>query len=132
MSEALAKMELTASQGRIMGYLAHRSEPTCAKDIEEAFQLSHPTISGILSRLEKKGFIRSIPDEQDRRCKRIIMLPKGRACNERIEQAIRENECRLVKDFTPQERETFSQLLDRAITNMGGAPCKPFSKEDPN
>ena len=31
---ALAEMELTSAQGRIMGYLAMSPEPPCAKDIE--------------------------------------------------------------------------------------------------
>ena len=56
-TSALAQMDLTASQGHIMGYLAHRDQPPCSRDIEEAFRMSHPTVSGLLSRLEKKGFI---------------------------------------------------------------------------
>ena len=57
MTNALENMELTAAQGHIMGFLAHRKEPPCPRDIEEEFQLSHPTVSGLLSRLEKKGVI---------------------------------------------------------------------------
>ena len=55
---ALGQMELTSAQGRIMGYLARQKQPPCAKDIETEFHLSHPTVSGLLSRLEKKDFIR--------------------------------------------------------------------------
>ena len=99
-------MDLTASQGMIMGYLAHRtSRPPCAKDIEEHFRLSHPSVSGTLSRLEKKGFIEFRPDEQDRRCKRIYILPKGIQCHEQIEQLFASMEQRVVSDFTPEERE---------------------------
>ena len=86
MSSALSRMDLTASQGRVMGYLAHREEPPCARDVEEAFQLTHPTVSGILSRLEKKEFIEFRPDEQDKRCKRIYVLPKGWQCAQRMHQ----------------------------------------------
>ena len=57
MDQALSGMDLTFSQGHIMGYLAHRDTPPCAKDIEDRFHLSHPTVSGLLSRLEKKEFI---------------------------------------------------------------------------
>ena len=92
MTGALARMDLTAAQGHIMGYLAHSPNPPCSRDIEEAFQLSHPTVSGLLSRLEKKGFIEFRPDEKDRRCKRIHMLPKGQACIELMHRTIRENE----------------------------------------
>ena len=56
-SGALAQMDLTAAQGQIMGFLSHR-EPPCSRDIEEAFQLTHPTVSGLLSRLEKTDTFR--------------------------------------------------------------------------
>lgn len=131
LSDALAQMDLTASQGRIMGYLAHHTaHPPCARDIEDHFHLSHPSVSGTLSRLEKKGFIEFRPDEHDRRCKRIHILPKGIACHEKIEQTIAAIEQQVVSDFTPEERALFSQYLERAIQNMGASPCKPFSKEE--
>lgn len=129
MTDALAKMDLTASQGRIMGYLAHRSDPPCAKDIEEHFHLSHPSVSGTLSRLEKKGFIAFFTDEADRRCKRIRILPKGMECHERMEQVIFGIEQQIVSGFSAGEQAQFSVLLDRATQNMGCCPCH---KEEPN
>ncbi len=134
MTNALAAMDLTAAQGHIMGFLAHRKDPPCPRDIEEAFHLSHPTVSGLLSRLEKKDFIALRIDENDRRCKRIYVLPKGRECQETMHRTILAHEEQLVQDFTEEEKEQFARLLDRAIHNMGGNPCKrkPFHKEEPN
>ena len=130
MTNALAQMDLTAAQGHIMGFLAHRQQPPCSRDIEEAFQLSHPTVSGLLNRLEKKGFIEFRPDTEDRRCKRIYILEKGHQCNALIHQTIEDNEQRMVKDFTPEEREQFYAFLERAIANMGGSPCQRRHKEE--
>ncbi len=130
-SNALAEMDLTAAQGRIIGYLAHREAPPCSRDIEEQFQLSHPTVSGLLSRLEKKGFLEFRSDEQDRRCKRIFLLDKGWQCHELIHQTILANEQTIVSDFTESEKAQFSQLLNRAIKNMGGNPCRR-NKEEPH
>ena len=130
MTQALASMELTAAQGRIIGYLAHRETPPCSRDLEEQFQLSHPTVSGLLNRLEKKDFVELRPDPEDRRCKRIFLLEKGWQCHELIHRTISDNEERLVSDFTEEEKAQFSRLLDRAITNMGGSPCQRRSKEE--
>lgn len=130
MTNALAQMELTASQGHIMGYLAHREQAPCSRDIEEAFRMSHPTVSGLLSRLEKKGFIEFRPDESDRRCKRIFILPKGRECLELMHNTIRQTESRMVRDFTPEEQSQFTDFLNRAIRNMGHTPCKRKNKEE--
>ena len=118
-------MDLTAAQGRIMGYLSHQKEPPCPKDLEEAFQLSHPTVSGLLSRLEQKDFIRLETDPCDRRCKRIYILPKGQECHNTMQQTIADTEARLLQGFTSEEQQQFSDFLHRAIANMGGNSCHP-------
>ena len=130
MTNALETMDLTAAQGLIMGYLAHRKSPPCPRDIESEFQLSHPTVSGLLSRLEQKGFIEQRTDPHDRRCKRIYVLPKGNQCHELMHSTILSNEQRMVQGFSPQEQAQFAQLLQRAITNMGGTPSRPKHKEE--
>ena len=129
-TNALAEMELTASQGPILGYIAHRKSPPCARDIEEQFHLGHPTVSGLLGRLEKKGFIEFFPDETDRRCKRLRLLDKGQQCIEIMHCAIQENEAQLVQGFSEEEQELFFTLLNRAIHNMGGDPCCRKPKEE--
>ncbi len=129
MTNALASMELTAAQGHIIGYIVHRKEAPCARDIEAAFQLSHPTVSGLLRRLEKKGFLEFRPDEQDRRCKRIYLLPKARELQETMRTTIDATDARLVQGFTEEEQAQFMAYLSRAIQNLGCNCKKP--KEEP-
>ena len=130
MTNALASMDLTAAQGQIMAFITHRETAPCARDIEEALQLAHPTVSGLLSRLEKKGFVEFRPDEQDRRCKRIYILPKGEQMHETMHRTILETEERLVAGFTQEEQDRFHEMLLRAIDNMGANPCKRKQKEE--
>ncbi len=132
MTNALTSMDLTAAQGHIMGFITHSPQPPCPRDIEEAFHLSHPTVSGLLSRLERKGFIEFRPDEKDRRCKRIYVLAKGLELEETMHKTILETEARMVVDFTEEEKAVFRQLLQRAIQNMGANPCKRKHKEEDN
>ena len=132
MTHALMQMDLTASQGPILGYLSHRKEAPCPRDIEEAFRLSHPTVSGLLSRLEKKGFIEFYPDETDRRSKRIRLLNKGSECIKTMQQTIDHAEAQMVQGFSEEEQELFRQFLERAIANMGADPHKCKHKEETN
>ena len=132
MTAALAEMELTAAQSHILCYITYRKPPPCPRDIEEAFQLSHPTVSGILSRLEQKGFLELRTDPEDRRCKRIYVLEKGLQCHEIMHKIIRENEQKMTEGFTEEEQAIFSDLLQRAIRNMGGDPTPRRFKEDDN
>ena len=118
MNQQLQALDLTASQGQIIGYLTHAKEPPCARDLEEFFRLSHPTVSGLLSRMEAKGFVEIRPDERDKRIKRIYLLEKGCACSRQIAQSIEENETRMIRGFSEEEAEQFLSLLRRAIDNM--------------
>lgn len=129
-TNALAALDLTSAQGHLLGYLTHCETPPCPKDLEEQFQLSHPTVSGLLSRMEKKGFIECRPDPSDRRCKRIHLLPKGRELDETIRGVIRENEEQIVRGFTEEEIDQFMDFLARAAQNMGSEPPPKNKKEE--
>lgn len=124
MNRELTDLELTAAQGRIIGYLTHHEELPCARDLEDFFDLSHPTVSGLLSRMEDKGFIRLLPDGRDRRVKRIHLLEKGEACSKRIRECIRENEACFISGFSPEEAELFQSFLQRSIENLGAKARK--------
>ena len=119
MTDALDKLDLTAAQGRLMAFLAHRGEqPTYAKDVEAEFHLSHPTVSGLLSRLEQKDFLELKTDPNDRRSKRIVISEKGMASHERMHSVIMDNESRIVQGFSEEEKAQFACLLQRAIDNV--------------
>lgn len=129
LTNTLASMELTSSQGQIIMYLINCGSVLCPKDVEDHFQLSHPTVSGLLSRLEKKDFIELRTDDDDRRCKRIYVRPKGMECYEVIRQTIEENEERVVRGFSDEEKKLFYDLLFRSIQNVGAETHLPKQKE---
>ena len=129
LTAAMEEMELTAAQGHLMGYLIHSREPRCPRDVEKAFHLSHPTVSGLLSRLEQKGFVELRTDPEDRRFKRIYLLPKAWQLDERISRTLEENERKMTDGFTQQEREEFAAMLQRAIHSMGGDLRCPGEEE---
>lgn len=132
MTEALNNVGLTASQGRLMAFVARRGQqPTYARDVEAELHLTHPTVSGLLSRLEQKGFVELKTDPNDRRSKRIVISEKGLACHERMHAVILENESRIVQGFSPEEKAQFTQFLQRAIDNVRpdcGCPSKEEKK----
>lgn len=131
MNRQLQELDLTSAQGHIIGYLAHTEHPPCARDLEQFFSLSHPTVSGLISRMEAKGFVAVTPDPDDRRMKRIRLLEKGMACSRRIEASVRDNEETIVQGFTQEERALFADFLQRAIRNLNDdiLPSKPMREE---
>lgn len=130
LNRELNDMELTSAQGHVIGYLVHHEEVPCARDLENFFQLSHPTVSGLLQRMEAKGFIRQEPDPQDRRVKRIFLEEKGYACSQRIHACIQDNENLMVQGFTAQEEEIFQGLLCRCMDNLGPKAHQNYSQRE--
>ena len=118
MNRRLQELDLTSAQGHVIGFLSHTDDVPCARDIEKFFRLSHPTVSGLLSRMEAKGFVELRPDPEDRRVKRIVLLEKGMACSRQIERCIDENEQQMIRGFTQEEAKQFQRLLERAIANL--------------
>ena len=127
----MQQLGLTATQGFILGYLAERAgEEVYPRDIERTFGIKHPSVTGVLQRREAKGFIQLVPDQRDRRCKRIYILPKGAACNETMRKTIDDSEARIVAGFSPEEKTQFILFLNRAIRNLETCPGKHLQKEE--
>ena len=114
MTDALNKLNLTAAQGRLMAFVVHRGEqPTYAKDVEAELHLTHPTVSGLLSRLEQKGFVEGFGDPADRRVKLVRITAAGEACCRQAERNMEQTEANLLSGLTETERSIFLTLLKK-------------------
>ena len=127
-------MELTSSQGFVLGYLTrHSAEPVTPGDLGRHFGLSHPTVTGILQRLEAKGFIRYAEDVGDRRKKRICVTEKALEVHQQVLQRFQETETLITQGMTERELGELLALLDRVIENIGRLdgldPCRRPKEE---
>lgn len=128
----LSEQGLPRGQQFTLGYLAlHKDQPVYPKDLEEVFSLTHPTVSGILRRLEEGGYVRLVTEESDRRRRRVCITEKALERESAIQETIARTEAQALQDFTDEEKKLFSQMLARAIRNMGGIPCHFIPKEEP-
>ncbi len=122
----LEDVELTSSQGMVLGYLARRQgEAVYPGDVGKHFGLTHPTVTGILQRLEAKGYVAYEPDPADRRKKRVVPTEKALECHARIRARFVETEHLITKGMTPGELEELVRLLDGVIErlNAGCGMC---------
>ncbi len=121
------QLGLTSSQGMFLHHIWKRQQEgleTYAKDLEEFFYVKHPTVSGILQRMEAAGFISLRAKEGDKRCKAIVLTQKAMEAHDAIEQHLHRSEDRLLDGMTDEERSRFRELLQIAAKNLGVC-CKP-------
>jgi|ADurb_H2B_03_Slu_FD_contig_123_136_length_2301_multi_4_in_0_out_2_1 DNA-binding MarR family transcriptional regulator len=117
-NQNLKPFDLTLSQARILFYLRDHPETTTSqKDLEEHFEVSHPTIIGILSRLEKKDFIWSEFDRQDKRVKNIFLTDTGLALVSSMDDNKRSNDQQMLKHLTPAQISELQSLLKIVYQN---------------
>jgi len=115
----LEQYGLTWSQARILSYLLGRQdEPTIQKDIEDFFEIRHPTVIGILQRMESKGFIVSSVDPADKRQRLIRATQSASDLAEKIEKHREEIEDRMAEGMSKDELEELKVLLYKIYKNI--------------
>ena len=72
-----ARYDLTPSQASILIYLSKVDHPVNQRELEKYFRLTNPTVTGLMQRMENKGFIRREMNQADNRSKYIILTPKA-------------------------------------------------------
>lgn len=118
-SEKASSMGLTPAQLFVLHYIAkHQGENICHRDIEKKFELSHATVSGIISRLDAKDFIICFADENDRRFRNILLTEKAKCCEDEMKKHIEHYEAQLVSGFSDEEKQLLIGFIKRMLENV--------------
>ena len=114
----LKQYDLTFSQVRILSFL-HRYGPEAPqKEIEAWLDVAHPTVVGLVSRLERNGFVECHPDLQDRRNKLVRLTPKSYEIKEQVDERKRQNELQMAAGLSPEEQQKLILLLKQVYSNL--------------
>ena len=100
-------------EGKILGLITHSNETVCSRDIENHFDLTHPTVCGILKRLESKGMIYNKQSEMDKRVKNIFITEKTKKLDENIHALIKENENKITDILSENEHDFLKIILKK-------------------
>ncbi len=76
------------------------------------------TLTVLVDKLEKVGFVHRISDSQDTRIKKLALTEEGMAFQERFWNISNSLEEKLWQDFSKEEREIFVELLDKMSLNL--------------
>ncbi len=119
-SRQVNKTGLTSAQMFILHFLSKQPENEIfQKDLEQALELSHATVAGIISRLEAKGFLKLVPSEKDKRCKQIVATEKAMEVDEKTDAVINAAESQLLTGFSDEEKTQLRSYLNRLLGNLG-------------
>lgn len=119
LNERLRTIGITASQCAVLDYLFHTSkEEVSQRDVERALNLKNPTVTGLLKRLDEKGYILCVPNATDKRKKNIYLTEKAYDIQRRMENDRRKLDRELTRGMTKREVAALRKNLEKLLYNI--------------
>ena len=106
------KYDLTFSQVQVLCFIKKQGGETTQREIESFLKVSHPTVVGLVTRLEKNEY------EKDKRNKRVILTDKAKAIDKRLVKGKAEADQRLTESLSEKELAELTWLLKLVDANM--------------
>ena len=88
------------------------------KQIGKELEISHPTVVGLVQRLETKGFVESFTDEKDRRIKMVRLTERAYEHQHFMETRFREKEKLMTRGMSEEEVQELIRLLRKLHANL--------------
>lgn len=107
----LKRYNLTLTQSRVLGFLHSRDGQATQKEIEIFLEVSHPTVVGVVSRMEQKGYLVSWIDQKDKRNKIVKLTSQADALGKDMDQSVQANEKKILNSLSAQDVERLREML---------------------
>lgn len=118
-NNAMRENGLTMMQVSVLMALRDESEKRLSmKELERYFGVAQSTVVGIVSRLEKKGFVEALSDANDKRIKVVHITLAGEKCCAEAACHKEKADRRLLRGFSEEEKDTLGYLLEKAVRNL--------------
>ncbi len=120
-NKRLADFDLTAAQSDIVVYLMNNYQKKSEinqLDIQRHLQLSNPTVSGLLNRLEEKGFISRTSSIHDARYNCISPTQKALELSNAMIEHMYSSEDAMLDGLSNSERDELYRLLSIVLENV--------------
>ena len=119
LNENLKQLGITESQCAVLYFLLHTNkEEVNQRDVERGLSLKNPTVTGLLKRLEEKGFIFCVPNTADKRKKNIFLTEKAYDIQRKMEANRRKLDRQLTRGLTKKEVAALERGLEKVLYNI--------------
>jgi DNA-binding MarR family transcriptional regulator len=103
-------IKVTLSQAGIL-FLLMEKDGQVMTDLSSALNIDNSTLTGLVDRLERSGYVTRRPGDSDRRSFRIHITPHGADEAKRAGRVIRAINEKMKDGFSQEEIETFKSVL---------------------
>jgi DNA-binding MarR family transcriptional regulator len=113
----LEALGLYRGQPRLLSAL-WKEEGLTHSELAERTRVSPATISKMIQRMEKAGFLERRADDEDQRVSRVYLTNAGRAVQDRVDAAFAQLQRETLAGFDDEERKLLRGFLLRIRDNL--------------
>ena len=99
----------------------HTHPATDQAFVAELIGYDRATIGGVIERLEKKGWVRRVISERDRRARELSLTAKGKRVHSALQPVVKDLQTDILQPLNDADRACFIQLV-RQLVWQGGVP----------
>ena len=112
--------DLTFSQSQVLHLLEKNGGSMSQKQLQTQMNVSHPTMVGLVQRLESNRFVTTETDSQDRRNKIVIITEEATNFKNEMIRSREKLHKAMFSSFSENEKDTLKELLNRILDNISG------------
>lgn len=131
LSQRLVEQEVTLRQFEVLVWLA-RSAEYSQSQLAECMGIEPPTLAGVVSRMERDGWIVKTNCEDDRRRCRLRPTAKSEAIWNRSVTLAHEVRAQAIAGISPADLETLQRACATIRDNLGRIPSLPEAAPCPD
>ena len=113
----LEKLGLYRGQPRLLRFLWEREGQTHS-ELAKRLHVQPATVTKMIQRMEKSGFVKRGPDAHDERVSRAYLTDRGNAIRPEVEQVWRTMEDQALASLTASEKKLFRRLLAKVRASL--------------
>jgi DNA-binding MarR family transcriptional regulator len=124
-----ATFDMPQAAATALAVIDGAGEPLTPSQVGDRVLIASATMTATLDLLERRGWIRRVPNPGDRRSVLIEITPDGRAVTDRLLPGIRTLERSILSALDPAERTCLLGLLSRVLTRtaeVAAGPAEPL------
>jgi DNA-binding MarR family transcriptional regulator len=117
--QRLKPYNITRAQWWVLANLSRRNCDGISQiALARLLDVGKVTLGGLIDRLEESGFVIRVPDKQDRRSKRVMRSPEGKALCDRMEVFAHSVNKEIMSGISDEEHHLFIDVLTKMKRNL--------------
>jgi len=113
-SGLMKKIDIPPAQMAALMILSEHKERTVG-ELSIEMKVSAPTVTGIVDRLQRSGFVKRQRDTKDRRVVHIIVTAKGKKASRHLQKAFMQRWGVIASILSVKDQQAYMRLLKKII-----------------